>query len=312
MSLLAEYALIHDIFDSTSYSSEEVGRVYLQSLKDVMLHEALVRNLSDGLWLEVFKDGHRPWHLRGKELLKKIIIQGRLRCSTPYLSPNPSSDHEWCEEALGSHNKMPLNGIITTSNVADLFPGEQIIGSIDKLPGAPWWAGRSSSIRLNRSLVEYQKNLNIILQCANSIMFIDPHLDLNKSNYQDFIAILTSMAGRIPKPLIEIHRICYTGSGRQMQIITEADWHARFHGVLSGPLMAAGISVEVFIWDDFHDRYLISNLVGISVPNGFDTSTSRGAMTTWTRLGRMDRDDIQREFDPSTKRHQLRVKFSVP
>ncbi|MGO9146447.1 MAG: hypothetical protein ACLQDF_08760 [Desulfomonilia bacterium] len=312
MSLLAEYALIHDIFDSTSYSCEEVGRVHLQNLKEVLLHEALVRNLCDGLWLEVFKDDHRPWHLRGKELLKKIITQGRLRCSTPYLSSHPSSDHEWCKEALGSHNKMPLNGIITTSTVADLFPDEQIVGSIDKLSSAPWWTARSPSIRLVRSLGEYQKNLNIILQCANSIMFIDPHLDLNKSKYQDFIALLTSMAGRTPKPLIEIHRVCYTGSGRQRQIITESDWQTRFHGVLSGPLNAAGMSVKVFIWDDFHDRYLISNLVGISVPNGFDTSTSRGAMTTWTRLGRIDRDDIQREFDPSTNRHKLRVRFSVP
>ena len=45
----------------------------------------------------------------------------------------------------------------------------------------------------------------------------------------------------------------------------------RFRDGLSGRLRAAGLQAEVFVWDDFHDRYLISNLVGISLPNGFDT-----------------------------------------
>ncbi len=28
----------------------------------------------------------------------------------------------------------------------------------------------------------------------------------------------------------------------------------------------AGISVEVFLWDDMHDRYLILDLIGLSLP----------------------------------------------
>jgi hypothetical protein len=40
MALLAEYALTPDVFDSTSYSNEEVGRIRLQHLKEVLLSEA--------------------------------------------------------------------------------------------------------------------------------------------------------------------------------------------------------------------------------------------------------------------------------
>ena len=50
----------------------------------------------------------------------------------------------------------------------------------------------------------------------------------------------------------------------------------RFRNGLGEVLRAAGLSAVVFIWDDFHDRYLISNLVGISLPNGFDTTTAPG------------------------------------
>ena len=81
---------------------------------------------------------------------------------------------------------------------------------------------------------------------------------------------------------------------------------------ISARLRAAGLSVEVFIWDDFHDRYLISNLVGISIPNGFDTTQDTNSVTRWTRLGRNDRDDVQREFDVARQRHTLRARFTIP
>ena len=68
---------------------------------------------------------------------------------------------------------------------------------------------------------------------------------------------------------------------------------------------------EVFIWRRFHDRYLISNVVGISLPNGFDVSTASGEFTTWTRLGRDTRDELQREFDPVARPDKLVERFEV-
>ena len=79
----------------------------------------------------------------------------------------------------------------------------------------------------------------------------------------------------------------------------------RFRNGLGEVLSTAGLSAEVFIWDNFHDRYLISNLVGISLPNGFDTTTAPGSITRWIRLGRNDRDDIRREFNVASRRHEL-------
>ena len=84
---------------------------------------------------------------------------------------------------------------------------------------------------------------------------------------------------------------------------------AAFAMVFLTPLRAAGLKAEVFVWDDFHDRYLISNLVGISLPNGFDTNRNPNSVTSWTRLSRADSDDVLREFDPVSRRHTLRASF---
>ena len=86
----------------------------------------------------------------------------------------------------------------------------------------------------------------------------------------------------------------------------------RFRDGLSGLLRAADLKAEVFVWDDFHDRYLISNLVGISLPNGFDTTGNPNSVTRWTRLGRTDSDDVLREFEPNNGRHTLRASFTIP
>ena len=93
----------------------------------------------------------------------------------------------------------------------------------------------------------------------------------------------------------------------------EADsFKRRFREELADPLRAAGLQAEVFVWDDFHDRFLVSNLIGISLPNGFDTAQDPNAVTRWTRLGRKDRDDVQREFDVARKRHELQWQFTIP
>jgi hypothetical protein len=314
MPLLTEYALIPDIFDSTSYTNDEVGDIRLQYLKEVLLAEGLVRNLRDGNWFKLFANNGRPWHRRGKELLNKLERQNRLRRCNPSIPREPSTDCEWCDEALASHEISPLSGIVTTRAVADLDPycKNSNVASIDHLPITPWWANRSPSVRLHRTIAEYRQHLELVLSCANSLMFIDPHIDPTLDRYRDFISLLLATAGRDPAPLIEIHRVCYIDKGRDRNIIREQEWRDCFSCEWSSVLETRRLSVEVFIWDDFHDRHLISDIMGIELSNGFDTSKKANDMTTWGRLGRKDRDDIQREFDRTSTRHVLRSQFRIP
>jgi hypothetical protein len=312
VALLAEYALTPDVFDLTSYSSDEVCGLHLQSIKDVLLHEALVRNLRDGEWATLFSGNYRSWHRRGKELLKKLVQQKRLIPHRAMSQSSPASDSGWCDEAIDSHEATPLSGIIVTDSIASAYESQPLVAPIRRLATTPWWTSRSSSVRLGRRLADYRASLNLVLHHANSIMFIDPHLDPSRPQYRDFLQLVQAAGGRTPVPLVEVHRVCYRGSGPSRVILNSSDVEATFRSHLSGPVAAAGLEVEVFIWDDFHDRYLISDLVGIALPNGFDTTAAPNAVTTWTRLGRHDRDDIQREFDPASHRHHLRVRFRVP
>ena len=280
-----------------------------------MVDDCLVRDLRAGEWSVLFKPEARAWHPRGLELVKKLAAQGRLvRCS-PALSDPPANDGGWCAEALASHSTRPLSGgVIVTELVKREHAGEPLVARIDRLSGASWWTARSPSVRLTRTVADYRKHLDLVLRYSNLLVFVDPHLDPEKLGYRDFGSLLSLVGGRTPAPKIEIHRVCYEGSGRQRNLPMGDDpehFQRRFRNGLGEVLRAAGLSAEVFIWDDFHDRYLISNLVGISLPNGFDTTTAPGSITRWIRLGRNDRDDIRREFHRHSRRHKLVDSFGV-
>ena len=321
--LLADYAITPDVFDMASYSTSGECEARLDTIRQVMLTEGLVRDLRDGEWLGVFKAGAHQWHRRGLELVKKLDRQGRLIPYPPVLPKPPGDDRSWCDEALATDERKPLTGgVIVTEKVTtdpvtgrDRYASEPAVARIDRLSGAPWWAARSLSVRLARTLAEYETHLDPILRYSNSLMIIDPHLDPAEPRYGGFGTLLQRAGRRTPAPLIEIHRVCYEGSGQQRRFPARQDpeyFKRRFRDALGEPLRAARLTAKVFIWDDFHDRYLISNLIGILLPNGFDTSGDPGAVTTWARLDRDTRDAVQREFHPAAERHALQDRFDVP
>jgi hypothetical protein len=309
MALLDEYALTPDVFDTAAYSSEEVCGLHLQALKEVLLHEGLVRNLRSGEWARLFDDSSRPWHQRGKELLKKLRTQHRTVLADAIRATTPETDAEWCLEALGSHASHPLAGVISTDVTAASHAGNATVSSVSRLASAPWWASRSPSLRLGRTLAAYNAALATVLRHANSLIFIDPFIDpTDRHQYDDLMKILASLHARSVKPLIEIHRAAWYGGGNDKRPQVE-DVVAALQPFVQAVAKSAGISVEVFLWDDIHDRYLITDLIGISLPYGFGTTKAPNAQTTWTRLGRDDRDSVQREFDPAHR--QPRHRFTV-
>ena len=313
MALLADYAITPDVFDVMSYQNEGECEARLELIREPLLTEGLVRDIRDGQWRRFIENPARAWHRRGKELIRKLATQGRLVQFSSTLPNPPVDDQDWCAEALESHRVREFaGGIIVTKAVKKAYLREPLVARIDRLGNAQWWAARSPSVTLTRSLQDYQQHLGPIFRCANSLMFIDPHINPAEPRYRS-IGTLIQMAGnRTPAPSIEIHRVCRVGSGPDRRIEDRAYFESLFRDNLANCLHAVGLQAKVFIWDDFHDRYLISNLIGILLPNGFDTTQNPNSVTRWTRLGRNDRDGVQREFDPASQRHTLRAHFMIP
>ena len=317
MALFSEYAVTPDVFNESCYDSRNLWETQIRQLKQVFLTEGLVRDLRNDEWLKfLLENACDKWV---KDVLKNLELNGRLVPSNPELSPAPQTDREWCKEALASHDTTPLNGIIVSDAIERTYRKNSLVSSVNKLlfPNVKWWSPTDSSLRLNRTIQDYKDALRLILRHAKSIMFIDPYIDPSQRNYAGFIQLLEAIGNRpsqSPRPLVELHRKSRRGSGKNAPLWNHQDMENTFRNKFEPALLQSNLKVKVFVWDDFHDRYLISDLVGIQMSNGFDTSTGP-LQTIWSRIGRTDREAVERDFDANIqgKRYpKYQFNFSIP
>ena len=116
--LLDEFALVPDIFDPTTYSSRELATASLSWLKEPLLSEGLVRDLRDGEWSNFMKSQISNWENSGKELFVKLQKQNRIYQAAPAGPVVCTDGATWTQEALASHKRSALTGIITTTDLA--------------------------------------------------------------------------------------------------------------------------------------------------------------------------------------------------
>lgn len=308
--MLDEYALIPDIFDPTAYSRPGLAEICLPHLREPLMKEAIVRDLAGGAWQRFL--GAPPFtpHRLCIELLKNLASANRLRPFQRCGAADPVDVPTWCREALAAHAVEAVTAIIATHASVAAQRGSEIT-DIEKITSAPWWANRSPSKTMVRSLANYQQVLSPILRHANSVMFIDPNLDPTSRNYRDFSQILSLASGRRPSLRIEIHRSLCEGDGPGRTFPIETEWKRRFNG-LAAQARQSGIHLEVYGWDDFHDRYLIADIIGLHVGAGFDTTTNPRDSTTWGRLGRKDLDHFSAHFHPAKRPADLRWRLTWP
>ena len=139
--------------------------VHVRQLQKVFLSEGIVRDLRNGEWQEFFSTPIVPWHPVVRRLLKSLADNGRLVPSAPALYYTPKNDREWCKEALASHENLPLNGIIASSNTKSTHRKNSLVESVEKLDSStrcPWWSPFDGSIRLKRNIDHYKEALKLI------------------------------------------------------------------------------------------------------------------------------------------------------
>lgn len=307
--MLEEYVVTPDVFTPEAYKEQGACEVSLRWFKDAVLEDGLVRDLRGGNWSTFCAALGASGHRSTKEILRKLIAGNRLRKFDAQLAYDPTTSSEWLDEGIATQAIEPVTGIIA-AHVTAMSTKVDNMASIEKVMGANWWQARSCSKDLKRSVSDYLSALKPVLLHANSLMFIDPNLDPDKLNYKNFANLLRPIQSREIKPIIEIHRSIALGDGVSREFLKAEDWQQRFRP-LNDNLAAMGLKATVLFWNDFHDRFLVSDLIGLSLSSGFDTTSDPNSEACWSRLGRHQREARQRRFDPAVRSDLFKFKFEI-
>ena len=108
--MLDEYALVPDIFDAASYSNAALIDAYLPFLKESLLQEALVRDLSDGGWSQFCMTNSGSLHRLCKEIVRKLAQNNRLRRFPRQATTAQTTAADWCKEGVNASNVERLIG----------------------------------------------------------------------------------------------------------------------------------------------------------------------------------------------------------
>lgn len=311
--MLSEFILSPAIFRAASYQSTAMADVCFRPLGKAILDDCIVRDLGLGEWRKQLSEQRETLHEKGKELLKKLDKQGRLSRFPLAGTSMPDTDLDWEAEGLNSHEHQRIDGLIFSSDSKKIrHANNKLVTCPELLPNAPIWESRTCSKRVKRSRESYGELLNPLLRHATSIMLIDPHLDPSQDRYRDLFDLLTSetVRNRKIKPQIEVHRICWSGNSKEKRSKAK-DIEKIFRDNWEAELRRLGLAIDVYLWEDFHDRFFLTNLLGLSWSNGFDTTTDSSATVTVTKISRLDLYEVQEEFSLNSTKHRREHKFRL-
>jgi hypothetical protein len=226
---------------------------------------------------------------------------------------DPTSHNEWLDLALESHRRIAFHGIVLSQTLLETCGhNDNAFMELSTALDSPQWHNRRRSVTLTKCEADYRVALAPILRHARSVSLIDPYMSCHNSRFFDTVRMcldLTGQRGHTPLPArIHIHAGNPQEDRDRPESVSDrlAAWE-RYLRPLQHPHR-----ITVFLWgsqpggETFHDRYILTDQCGISVPAGLDCRTSSTPnSTTWSLLDEADRIRRLQDFDPATSPYQL-------
>lgn len=175
---------------------------------------------------------------------------------------------DWFELALAEHARQPFDYILAPRNDER---GPCILLD-DFEAGHPCLSGAHDR-EIRREASEMAKACALLLQVSKQIKLIDPYFDLQ---HQRYVRPFGEFLKRVGTAEIEIHR-ADTVSHEVLR------HHANRHLPLMLPL---GVKVRMFTWpkNSLHNRFVISEVGGITFGTGLDEASPEGCGTDYVSL----------------------------
>lgn len=204
-----------------------------------------------------------------KKVIEKLL-QLKRNCSIRSNRDYDPDLPEWINNAIAQQAIHPFHAIIAMEN-----PGNEnfILQANDIDDSHPLFAVPHES-RIQREAKSLAEAMSIMLKAARTVLFVDAYYDPFKKEYQNTLrACLGFVRSDNPGLVCEVHHTEYRNGPPTGKIQDNADEIFR-------DVIPDGLKLSIYRWrekdrgEDFHARYLLTDIGGIRVDAGFSAEGS--------------------------------------
>ena len=321
MDLLYEFALTPDIFGSHVVVDTATEKDLKEILKGLRVN-GVVADLHKSRWKSEVINHRLPTlsqYTRDRvlHLLQFLDSRNRIVRHPRRLAGDPQNDHEWLALAIESHRRTAMRQIIAGADVCNACTESDVpLVELSEVLDSDLWQQRRTSRTVQKTIPAVTKALVPLLRHARSVSLIDPYLCPRAGRFIEIIKLVLRLAGarghgQQMDCRIDIHAgdpSNDTDAGHSESVADRLIvWAATLNQIHVSPHR-----VRVFLWKNYnggenlHDRFIITDQVGVSVPGGLDIKmTGTANSTTWTLLDFEDQQLWASRFDPAANVYEL-------
>jgi len=321
--MLYEFALTVGLFDRFPPAVEAVTNQSLVQVLHGLLRNGVLASLYNGAWWAEVQRKRGTIHPRIQpltmDLLTRLFDRGLVVPRTKEAATCPRNDADWLDEAIASHGRQNLYGIIAKKASVDSRPARPACAiGLEEVLLAPFWNDRRQSRRVPRTTAGFEAALAPVLATARSVTLIDPQIAFRvyrgNVEFLDMLSVVDRCATpdnrRCPLSLVEIHTL-------DAPEIATADYPRVIRAIQGAmPRTCASAATRIFrAWQakpngpPFHNRRILTNQTAISCPWGLDIHERPGHAVgedEWALLDDDVRGAIWRDFQQNTSPYDLR------
>lgn len=323
--MLYHFAITPDVFEYASMKEMSPPGIVLEELLRGMCDNGLLADLHAGQWLAAVRKNQLarelPSELRDSiESLLNVLYSRNRIVRHPTASANfRDNDYRWLHWSLERHNAVPLTGVFITDAILELSELQNtLLVRLSKALGSSCWVDRKRSVSFTKISSNLQQHLAPNLRYANKVSLIDPYMNCREDRFLNTVQHCANLLGRKDGKqnlgTIHIHAGDPQNTGPVEHRESSGDRLNRWSTELRQIVRQWGHTFRVFLWGrkrtplgfgrDFHDRYIITDQIGISTPGGLDfledQDEYRAFQTSWTALDpEISRSVLSDEFHES-------------
>ena len=236
----------------------------------------------------------------------------------------PTDDDGWLDLALESHATAPFYGVVLSQLLRDSRGlSDTVFMNLSEVLDSDLWEKRSYSVTLRRTKAHYRNALTPVLKYARTLTLVDPYMSCYEPRFFEVVQMCVDMLGQRGYEIVPGRIHIHAGNperaprnrNREKAKDRLDEWERKLR-----PLIDARHphKFRVFLWAErpggerMHDRFILTDQIGIVVPGGLDHQENIvPGSTDWTLLDEEARIRRLEAFDPPTSPFALKGQRTI-